>query len=264
MSTTPWPFLVIVAVLGLAIGSFLNVVIYRVPRGESIAFPGSHCPNCQSEIKAHHNIPVLGWLMLRGRCASCAVPISKRYPLVEAGTAALMVAITLRFGLSAELPAYLFFAAVAITLGLIDVDLRKLPDTIVVPAFVVAILLLLPAAAASGDLHAITRGLIGAVTLSAIYFALQIAAPSTFTSGDVKLAGLLGLYLGWLSWGAILIGAVAGLVVGGISATAVGRFGPKHRTLALAYGPCMIAGAASALFVTVPLLTWYGALVGAA
>jgi leader peptidase (prepilin peptidase)/N-methyltransferase len=264
MTAVPWPFVVLVGVLGLAIGSFLNVVIYRVPRGESIAFPGSHCPLCSKPIKARHNVPLVGWLMLRGKCASCAAPISARYPLVEVGTSLLMVAITLRFGFSIDLPAYLFFAAVAITLALIDLDLRKLPDTIVLPAYIVASLLLIPSGAAAADWHPAARAAIGIAALSAVYFALLVACPKGFTSGDIKLAGLLGLYLGWMSWGAILIGAVVGLVVGGLTAMTCSVIRPKRTVIAVAYGPCMIAGAATALFVTVPVLGWYVSLLGAA
>ena len=104
-------------VLGLLIGSFLNVVIYRVPRHESLLFPSSHCPDCDSPIKARHNVPVFGWLVLRGKCASCRVPISARYPLVELGTGVLFAAMTLRLGVSAYLPAYLFLAAIGVATG---------------------------------------------------------------------------------------------------------------------------------------------------
>ena len=111
----PQPMLLaVVGLLGLAVGSFLNVVIHRVPRDESLVRPGSHCPHCGTSIRNRHNIPVLGWLLLRGRCADCKTRISARYPLVEAGTAALFVAVAARFGWSWELPAYLYLAAVAI------------------------------------------------------------------------------------------------------------------------------------------------------
>jgi leader peptidase (prepilin peptidase)/N-methyltransferase len=207
---------------------------------------------------------VVSWVLLRGRCRDCEQPISVRYPLVEAGTAALMVAITMRFGLTAQLPAYLFFAAVAITLALIDLDLRRLPDTIVLPAYIVAALMLMPAGAASGDWHPAVRAVLGMLALSAVYFALEVASPNVFTSGDVKLAGLLGLYLGWTSWGAILIGTVVGPVVGVLTVTTMTVVRPKRATIAVAYGPCMIAGAATALFTTVPVLDWYATLLGAA
>ncbi|HET6481690.1 MAG TPA: prepilin peptidase, partial [Actinoplanes sp.] len=102
--------LVVVALLGLTVGSFLNVVIHRVPRDESLIHPRSRCPACGSEVRNRHNIPVLGWMLLRGRCADCDTPISPRYPLVETGTAVLFVAVAARFGLTWELPAYLYLA----------------------------------------------------------------------------------------------------------------------------------------------------------
>src|SRR5262245_30967441 len=105
--------LVLVAVLGLLVGSFLNVVIHRVPRGESLLRPGSHCPRCLTPIRPWHNVPVFGWLVLRGRCAACHERISVRYPLVELGTSALFVAVTVRFGFTVELPAFLYLAAIA-------------------------------------------------------------------------------------------------------------------------------------------------------
>jgi leader peptidase (prepilin peptidase) / N-methyltransferase len=214
--TAPWPIIALITLLGLVIGSFLNVVIYRVPRAESIAFPASHCPSCNTALQPWHNVPVLSWLALRGRCAFCNASISVRYPLVEAGTAALFTVITLRFGLSLELPAYLYLAAIGITLAMIDLDGRRLPDTLVLPFYLVAIALLLPAGVAAGDWPAATRAVAGLAGLAAICFALAAAFPNRFDLEDVKLAGLLGLYLGWLCWLAIPIGAVGGFLLAGI------------------------------------------------
>lgn len=260
--STPWPIVAAIALLGLVIGSFLNVVIYRVPREESIAFPASHCPNCKTNLRPWHNVPLLSWLALRGRCHYCNISISARYPLVEAGTAALFAAITLRFGLSIELPAYLYLAAIGVTLAMIDFDVRRLPDTIVLPSYVVAVLLLMPAGAATGDWAAATRSLAGMAAFAAMYFALTIAYPNGLDLGDVKLAGLLGLYLGWISWSAILIGAFGGFLLAGIGGTAVAA-APRgrHRAASFALAPCMLAAAGLALFVTVPLTSWYGSLL---
>jgi leader peptidase (prepilin peptidase)/N-methyltransferase len=124
-----WAY-VLVGLLGLVVGSFLNVVIYRVPRGESLVSPGSRCPSCGTPIRPWHNVPVVGWLVLRGRCAACGAPIGVRYPLVEAGTGALFVALAARLdslGLLSALPAYLYFGAIGIALALIDLDCRRLP-----------------------------------------------------------------------------------------------------------------------------------------
>ena len=134
----------LVVVIGLLIGSFLNVVIWRVPRGESVVAPPSACPACGHQIRARDNIPVLSWFLLRGRCRDCAAPISARYPLVEAATALLFAFVLLRFDWTWSLPAYLFLAALAVALALIDLDVHRLPSSIVVPAYpVLAALLLL-------------------------------------------------------------------------------------------------------------------------
>jgi leader peptidase (prepilin peptidase)/N-methyltransferase len=255
------PLLGLVGVVGLAVGSFLNVVIYRVPRQESIVTPGSQCPTCRTPIKGRHNVPVLSWLVLRGRCHSCRARISVRYPLVEAGTAALFVAITLRFGMSVLLPAYLYFAALGLTLALIDVDVRRLPDTIVLPSYVVSVLLLMPAGAEQADWVRGERGLVGMAGLLVLYFALALAYPNGLSIGDVKLAGLLGLYLGWLSWGALLIGAFGGFVIAGVGGTAAIATRHGTRTMGVPLGRCLIASAVLALFVAAPASSWYGSLM---
>ena len=122
---------------GLAIGSFLNVVVWRVPRGESVVSPPSACPACEAAIRPRDNVPVAGWLLLRGRCRDCSTAISPRYPLVEAATAGLFVVLALRLGADPVLPAYLYLAAVGLALALIDVDVHKLPDRLTLPSYVV-------------------------------------------------------------------------------------------------------------------------------
>src|SRR3954464_9600506 len=118
-----WFLLVVVAIFGLAIGSFLNVVIYRVPAGQSLISPGSHCPRCGAPVRNRHNVPVLGWLLLRGRCADCAAPISARYPFVELFTGVAFAAVTWRLAdldRLAGLPAWLYFTSIGIALAAID------------------------------------------------------------------------------------------------------------------------------------------------
>ncbi|MCW2596116.1 MAG: putative prepilin peptidase [Jatrophihabitans sp.] len=258
---TPWPFVVLMGVLGLAIGSFLNVVIYRVPREESIVFPASHCPKCDAPIKTRHNVPVLSWLVLGGRCACCHVRISARYPLVEAGTGVLFAAIALHFGLTLQLPAYLYFASIAVALAMISFDVRRLPDSIVLPSYVISVLLLMPAGAVQSDLWAGERGLIGMVGLLTLYFALALAYPNGLSFGDVKLAGLLGLYLGWLSWGALLVGVFGSFVIAGIGGAAAIATKRGARNMAVPVGPCLIAAALISVFVTAPVTGWYGSLL---
>ena len=230
--------------LGLVIGSFLNVVIHRVPRGESVVRPPSACPRCDRPIRARHNVPVAGWLALRGRCYDCGSPISARYPLVEAGTAALFVLTALRFVDEPWLlPAYLSFAGVGAALALIDLDVRRLPNAIVLPAYpVLGVLLLL-----DGDAQALTRAVLGAAVLFAFYLAIAMVAVGAMGFGDVKLAGVIGAMTAYLSWGTLLSGAFLGFLLGavaGILLIAVQRAG---RRSAVPFGPFMVLGAWAAV-----------------
>jgi leader peptidase (prepilin peptidase)/N-methyltransferase len=254
------PVYLTIAVFGLAVGSFLNVVIYRVPREESLVAPASHCPSCQMAIKPWHNIPVFAWLFLRGRCSGCKARISIRYPLVEAGTSLLFVAMTIRFGLSLELPAYLYLAAIAIALAMIDLDVSRLPDSIILPSYVVAVLMLLPAGVGTGNFRA-ERGLLAMLTLMFVYLALALIYPSGMGFGDVKLAGVLGLYLGWNSWGSVVIGTFAGLLIGaavGALLLVLRRYG---RQLRVPFGPSMLSGAVLSLFIAAPITAWYASII---
>ena len=261
---TPAPALVAIAVLGLVVGSFLNVVIHRVPRGESVLRPASRCPRCAVAIRPWHNVPVLGWLVLRGRCAACRQPVSARYPLTEIVTSLLFVAVTLRFGVTAVLPAYLYLAAVTVALAAIDLDVKRLPNAIVLPSYLVGVALLVPAAAATGDWGPAGRGLLAMAALAAGYLALATAYPGGMGLGDVKLAGLLGLYLGWLGWGEVVIGTFAGFLAGGVVGAVLLVTRRARRRTALAFGPYMLAGAMLAVFLATPIARWYAALVVAA
>jgi leader peptidase (prepilin peptidase)/N-methyltransferase len=252
------PLIGIVVLLGLAIGSFLNVVIHRVPRDESLVTPGSHCPECGNPVRSRHNVPVLGWLVLRGRCADCGTRISARYPLVEAGTAALFAAVAARFGWSWELPAYLYLAAVAISLAMIDLDVLRLPNKIVIPSYGVAAALLVPVSLTSGDPADLLRGLVAAGLMYLLYRVLAIWGMG---GGDVKLAPLLGFYLGWLGWSAVMVGAFAGFLLGGLVGGVLMALRLADRKSRIPFGPYMLAGAFLAVFAAAPLADWYTTLL---
>jgi leader peptidase (prepilin peptidase)/N-methyltransferase len=253
--------LVLSGVLGLAVGSFLNVVIHRVPRGGSLLRPGSHCPQCLVAIRHRHNVPVLGWLLLRGRCAHCRAPISVRYPLVEAGTAVLFMAVTARIGWRPELPAYLYLAAVGIALAAIDLDVRRLPNSIVLPSYAVGVALLLPMAVVRGDWWPVGRGVLAMAALWLAFYALALAYPGGMGYGDVKLAGLLGLFLGWLGWNPVWIGAFAGFLFGALAGAVLLVRRRATRRTEIPFGPAMLAGAQLAVFAAGPIAAWYGALL---
>lgn len=252
---------VFVFLLGVAVGSFLNVVIHRVPRKESVVSPASRCPQCGNPIRSRHNLPVLGWLILRGRCADCRTPISVRYPLVELGTGLLFAALAWRLDrldLLAALPAYLWFAGAGIALAFIDLELRILPNAIVLPSYPVLAVLLTAAAAWQHDWWPLARAGLGAAALFLFFLLLVLIAPAGMGWGDVKLAGLLGGVLAYLSWSALLIGGFTGFLLGtlvGVAGIAIGHAGRKT---ALPFGPFMIAGALLAIFFADPLtVTWH-------
>jgi leader peptidase (prepilin peptidase)/N-methyltransferase len=235
---------VMAGVFGLAIGSFLNVVIWRVPRGESVVNPPSACPRCDTPIRARHNVPVLGWLILRGRCFDCQAPISARYPLVELGTGLLFTAIALRFADQPLLiPAYAAFAALAVALSLIDVDVHRLPNALVLPAYpVLAVLLVL-----DRDPAALLRAGVAGLVLFTFFFALAVAVPGGMGMGDVKLAGLIAAMTAYLSWGAFLTGVLAAFVLGalvGVILIAVRRAG---RGSVVPFGPFLLGGALASI-----------------
>lgn len=248
-------------VIGLLIGSFLNVVIHRVPAGESVVRPRSRCPGCGTEIAARDNIPVISWLVLRGQCRNCARPISIRYPLVEAGTAVLFGLVALRFGWDWALPAYLYLAAIGVALSAIDLDTRRLPNAIVLPSYPVAFGLLAGAALLNGEAETILRVSGGGLALFAFYFLLALIYPAGMGFGDVKLAGVLGMYLGYLGWGILIIGGFLGFLVGGLLGIALILFRGAGRKTMLPFGPSMIIGAFLAIFFGQAIADWYGGLL---
>jgi leader peptidase (prepilin peptidase)/N-methyltransferase len=252
----------IAGVIGLVIGSFLNVVIWRVPRGESIVSPPSHCPGCDAPISPRDNVPVLSWLVLRGRCRHCHNRISVRYPLVELATGVLFALMAVRFGLAWDLPAYLYLAAIAVALALIDIDVRRLPNAIVLPSYpVVAVLLLLPAVV-DGRWDYYLRAALGGLILFAFYFLLAFIYPAGMGFGDVKLAGVLGAYLGWLGWGALGVGAFLGFQLGGVLGALLMAVGRAVRKIKLPVGPFMVLGELIAVFVGDALVELYPGLFG--
>jgi leader peptidase (prepilin peptidase)/N-methyltransferase len=249
--------LVLVGVLGLCIGSFLNVVIHRVPVGLSVVSPPSSCPRCASPVRARHNVPVAGWLLLRGRCADCRAPISARYPAVEALTAALFVLVTwrmLQLGQAAAIPALLTFTALGVALSFIDLDVRRLPNVLVLPAYPVLAALLAAAAGVHGDWQTMLRTGLGGLALFGFFFALALIHPQGMGFGDVKLAGLIGMVLGYLSWTALVVGAFAGFFLGAVVGVVVIAVGAGGRKTALPFGPFMVIGALAALWVANPVI----------
>jgi leader peptidase (prepilin peptidase)/N-methyltransferase len=234
---------VFAGVFGLLIGSFLNVVIWRAPRGESIVRPPSHCPGCNEPIRPRDNVPVLSWLLLRGRCRHCGTRISVRYPLVELLTAALFVVMAVRIGWHPALPAFLYLAAIGVALAMIDLDVRRLPDVITLPSYAVGLALLGIAAAVDGQAWPLERAAIGMAALYAFYYLLAVVAVGGMGFGDVKLAGVLGLYLAWIGWGALVAGAFLAFLIGALVSIGLVLFAGAGRKTRVPFGPFMLAGA---------------------
>ncbi|WP_255447356.1 prepilin peptidase [Schumannella soli] len=273
------PFLllavVLTAVLGLAVGSFTNVVVYRVPAGLSVVHPRSACPRCSTPIAARDNVPVLSWLLLRAKCRTCALPISARYPLVELAVGVFWVAVTTWMVMAQpplaepgpaaafmlQLTALLYVATISIALALIDIDTKTLPDRIVWPSYAVVGVLLAAAGVLNGDLEAVARAAAGAGILVGAYFILLMVSGG-MGLGDVKLAGVLGLVLGWFGWQQLIVGAGAAFLLGGVFSIVLIALGRVKRKQGIPFGPWMIAGAWIGIFAGVPIADTYLSLVG--
>ena len=238
----PWQ-VTVVGLFGLLVGSFLNVVIYRVPRGESVVRNGSHCTSCGHQLAWYENLPVLSWIALRGRCRVCKSSISRRYPLVELGTAVLFALAAARVDRWLELVAYLVAFGGLIALATIDIDLRRVPVAVLYPTLVATTVLMTAAAAVDGRWDDLARALIGAAIGFSVLRLIHLAAPRGMGYGDVRLASLCGLLLGWNGlayvavglYGAFLLGAVIGVA---LIAVGRGRFGK-----AIPFAPYLAAGA---------------------
>jgi leader peptidase (prepilin peptidase)/N-methyltransferase len=242
-------FLIVVcAAFGALLGSFLNVVIWRVPRKESVVRPRSRCPHCEHEIRGRDNIPVVSWLILRARCRDCGGLVSARYPLVELLTATLFGLLSWHFGFHLILVAYLYLAAVSVALALIDIDIKKLPDVLTLPSYPIAAVLLTIGAISAHEPRDLVRAAIGGAALWLLYAVLWFIYPKGMGRGDVKLAGVLGMYLGYLGWGSLAIGAFLGFVLGGVFGIALVAISRANRKTKIPFGPFMIAGALAAVF----------------
>jgi leader peptidase (prepilin peptidase)/N-methyltransferase len=244
-------------VLGLAVGSFLNVVIHRVPRKESVVQPRSRCPRCGTQLADRDNVPVLSWVLLRGRCRTCGEPISIRYPLVEVATAALFVAAALRFGWDWALPAYLVLFASLLAISLIDLEHYIIPNRIVYPTLALSVPLLVVAAAATGHWRDLEHAAIGALTAWGLLLVIHLVSPRGMGFGDVRLAFLLGLFLGWLGLSYVFLGLFLGFLFGSLVGLVLILLRRRGRRDHIPFGPFLATGALVAILAGSPILHWY-------
>jgi len=231
----------------LAVGSFLNVVAARVPVGRSVVHPRSACPTCETELAWYDNIPLVSWLVLRGRCRTCATSIAATYPLVELATGLLVAGCVLRFGVTPEAALAAGFCAVLVVLSAIDIEHRKVPNRIVVPAAALALI-------AHTAISPSPEWAIGAVGAAGFLFVLALAYPAGMGMGDVKLALLLGAVLGRTVPIGIMLGTVAALIP---SVVLLSRHGSAARKMAIPFVPFLAFGSIVALFAGHELLHLY-------
>lgn len=240
-------------VIGAVVGSFLNVVIYRLPRGESVVWPGSKCASCGAPIKWHNNIPIISWFVLRGRCAECSAPYSFRYPSVEMLTAVLFAACLHKFGLTAPALVYMALCASLVAVIFIDLDHLIIPDKITLPGIAAGFLcaaLFLPLP--------MSDSFFGFLAGGGIFFILALLVPGGMGGGDVKLMGMIGAFLGLkAAFLTIFLGSLLGSIGGLAGILAFG----KGRKSKIPFGPYLAVAAIASIFFKDELITIYWRLV---
>ncbi|HTA34176.1 MAG TPA: prepilin peptidase [Solirubrobacteraceae bacterium] len=237
-------------VLGAVFGSFLNVVVHRLPRHESLATPASHCPKCGTSVKPYDNIPILSWLLLRGHCRSCRAPISARYPLVEALTAALCAGAVLTHHSPAAIALSVVLILLVVPAALIDLEYRIIPNRITALGAVLAL-----AIGLALDPGGEPARLIAAAAAGGFFLLAALAYPGGMGMGDVKLAGMMGLFLGAAVAPALLIALLAGVALGTVILARKGAH--EGRRTAVPFGPFLALGALCAVFVGHQLVAVY-------
>lgn len=248
-----------IAAYGLIIGSFLNVLIYRIPRRESVVFPSSHCPICDKPLAAYDNIPLVSYIALKGKCRFCKTPIPIKYPLVEAVTSLIFVASFLWYGFTPAFFLAIFFQSVLLSVSVIDLEHKIIPNVIILPAIIIAALQIPLFAFTKVDSVSLVDQaywlwpIVGFFVGGGLLLLLAMVWPNGMGGGDIKLAALMGLFLGRYVGVALFLGFLFGSI-GGLAA--MGFFGKSRKDL-IPFGPYLAAGSLVSLYAGVPLVKWY-------
>jgi leader peptidase (prepilin peptidase)/N-methyltransferase len=250
----------VLALFGLLVGSFTNVVIYRVPAGGSIIKPPSACPKCHAPVRPRDNIPVVSWLVLRGRCRDCKAPISPRYPLIEALVAAIFAGIGWRFGISWTGAGEAVLAAGLVALGFIDLDHMLLPKRVVYVTLALVGAVLLAGSVDGSHWHQLLLAVISGVVPFALFFAINFISPRALGFGDVRLALLMGLGLGWLKPAYVVLGFLAASLLGSLVGVGLIAAGKAGRRTPIPFGTFLATGAVLAMLFGAPIVNWYSNL----
>jgi leader peptidase (prepilin peptidase) / N-methyltransferase len=243
------PAIALLAVLGAAVGSFLNVAAYRLPLRRSIVRPRSHCPACDTQIASYDNVPILSWAMLRGRCRSCGAAIPVRYPLVEALTGCLFCAVALRADNVGEVWPGLVLVSVLVLVAAIDIEHRIVPNRVLAPAAVTALVLWTLA-----DPGRIPENLIAGAAAGGFLLVAALAYPGGMGMGDVKLVAVMGFFLGKAVAPALLVGFAVGVVAGVGIMLARGVEARKH---AIPFAPYLALGGVVGQLFGADMVDWY-------
>lgn len=236
-------------ILGTVIGSFLNVCIYRLPRKESIISPPSHCPSCNESIAWYDNVPIFGWLMLKGKCRKCGNPISAEYPIVEFVTGLMFLLTYLRYGLSPYLPLFLILFSAFLVIAFIDFKHQIIPDMITLPGIAVGI-------AASFALNHITPkgSIIGLLVGGGLFFLIALLSRGGMGGGDIKLMAMIGTFVGWPG---VAVTTMIGSTLGAIIGIALMILGKKGRKSQIPFGPFLVIGAVIYILWGGHIIRWY-------
>ncbi len=248
---------VLALVAGLLVGGLLTTAVARVPDKRSLTRPPAQCDACRAPIAVRDQIPVASWLLLQGRCRHCSASIPPDYPLVEAATGLLFLVTWAWLGASWELPAYLYFAALAVACTAIDIRHHRLPDFLVLPSYPITLALLLVATAGPGDVWDLGRAVLGGAALFAFFFLLAFINPAGMGGGDIKLAGVLGMLLAWFGWWPVVVGGMSAFFLGAILGLVLILTRRGGRKTDIPFGPFMFAGAYIGLWWGTAIGNWY-------